>query len=207
MAHQHPEFAEGRFGNPADLDAYLGRLEDPAREAWQKPDQVVDALGLKRGQIACEIGAGPGYFSLRLARAVGEAGQVFAAEVELAIINVLRQRIDSSGLRNVTPVFALADDPLLPPAACDLILIVNAYHHFPDGPAYLRKLLRALRQGGRIVNIDFHKRDLPVGPPLEHKVSRDAFLAEAERGGLVLAAEHSFLDFQYFLELQAGPVR
>jgi ubiquinone/menaquinone biosynthesis C-methylase UbiE len=79
---------------------------------------------------------------------------------------------------------------------------VDTYHHFPDGPAYLRELTRALRPGGRIVNIDFHKRDLPVGPPMDHKVSREAFLSDAKAAGLKLVAEHEFLPYQYFLVLQ-----
>jgi ubiquinone/menaquinone biosynthesis C-methylase UbiE len=125
--------------------------------------------------VACDIGAGPGYFSLRLARAVGDARRVFAVDIEPRILEALRKRIEAAGARNVTPVLSLADDALLPPGACDLILIVDTYHHFPDGPAYLRRLSRSLRPGGRLVNIDFHKRELPVGPALDHKVSRDSF--------------------------------
>ena len=175
----HGAGAHGHHGNPADLDAYIARMEEPERAQWQKPDEVIAALQLKPGQVACDIGAGPGYFSLRLARAVGDSGHVFAVDAEPRILEALRKRIDSSKAKNVSPVLALADDPLLPRNACDLILIVDTYHHFPDGAAYLRRLSRSLRPGGKMVNIDFHKRDLPVGPPLEHKVSREAFLKEA----------------------------
>ena len=188
-------------GNPADLDGYIARMEEPSRAAWQKPDEVVRALGLRPGQVACDVGAGPGYFSLRLARAVGEAGHVYAVDVEPRILSVLRDRVQSSNARNVTPVLSLPDDALLPAASCDLILIVDTYHHFPDGPAYLRRLSRALRPGGRIANVDFHKRELPVGPPPEHKVAREAFLADATAAGLRLAEEHTFLPYQYFVVL------
>jgi len=188
-------------GNPADLDGYIARMEEPSRAAWQKPDEVVRALGLRPGQAACDVGAGPGYFSLRLARAVGEAGHVYAVDVEPRILSVLRDRVQSSNARNVTPVLSLPDDALLPAASCDLILIVDTYHHFPDGPAYLRRLSRALRPGGRIANVDFHKRELPVGPPPEHKVAREAFLADATAAGLRLAEEHTFLPYQYFVVL------
>lgn len=199
MAHgEH----HGKHGNPEDLDAYIARMEEPERAQWQKPDEVVAALGLKAGQVACDIGAGPGYFSLRMARVVGDVGRVFAVDVEPRILEALRKRIEASGARNVTPVLALADDALLPSGACDLILIVNTYHHFPDGPAYLRRLSRSLRPGGRIVNIDFHKRELPVGPPLDHKVSREAFIRDAQSAGLKLVAEHQYLPYQYFLVLQ-----
>jgi len=188
-------------GNPADLEGYIARMEEPSRAAWQKADEVVRALGLRPGQAACDVGAGPGYFSLRLARAVGEAGHVYAVDVEPRILSVLRDRVQSSNARNVTPVLSLPDDALLPAASCDLILIVDTYHHFPDGPAYLRRLSRALRPGGRIANVDFHKRELPVGPPPEHKVAREAFLADATAAGLRLVEEHTFLPYQYFVVL------
>ena len=204
MAHQAHH---GTHGNPEHLDAYIAKMEEPGRAQWQKPDEVVAALRLEPGQVACDIGAGPGYFSLRLARAVGEAGHVFAADVEPRMLEVLRQRIQSAGSRNLTPVLALPDDPLLPRAACDLILIVDTWHHFPDGPAYLRALAKSLRPGGRVANIDFHKRELPLGPPPESKISREAFLEDARRAGFVLAAEHSFLPYQYFLVLKPAPTR
>src|ERR1700724_983995 len=121
--------------------------------------------------------------------------------VEPRILAVLRERVGSSDARNVTPVLALPDDALLPAASCDLILIVDTYHHFPDGPAYLRRLAHALRAGGRIANVDFHKRELPVGPPPEHKVAREAFLADAAAAGLRLIQEHTFLPYQYFVVL------
>jgi ubiquinone/menaquinone biosynthesis C-methylase UbiE len=195
--HRHKD----RHGNPADLEGYIARMEEPSRAEWQKPDEVVRALGLRAGQVACDVGAGPGYFSLRLARAVGDKGHVYAVDVEPRILTVLRERLRDSGARNVTPVLSLPDDALLPAASCDLILIVDTYHHFPDGPAYLGRLARALKPGGRIANVDFHKRELPVGPPPEHKVAREAFLADAAAAGLRLVQEHGFLPYQYFLVL------
>lgn len=205
--HRHPGHAHGRHGhggshgNPEDLAAYIARLEDPARDEWQKPDAVVSALGLRRGQTVADIGGGPGYWVLRLARKVGPAGRVFAVDVEPRLLEVLGQRLVTHTVRNVTPVLGRPEDPLLPVASCDLILLVNAYHHFPEGPAYLRRLVRALRGGGRIVNVDFHKRETPVGPPVEHRVSREAFLAGARRAGLVPLAEHGFLPYQYCVVL------
>ncbi|HEY6908307.1 MAG TPA: methyltransferase domain-containing protein [Myxococcales bacterium] len=187
------------YGNPADLEDYLRRLEGSERAGWQKPDECVAALGLGPGDSACEIGAGPGYFALRLAR---KAGHVFAVEVHPRMLEILRERISKAGVSNLTPVLALRDDPLLAPASCDLALIVNTFHHFPDGVLYLRRLTRSLKPGGRVVNIDFHERELPVGPPPEHKLSRDAFLRIAGKAGLRLDREHTFLPWQYFLELR-----
>ena len=195
----------GRHGNPADLQEYIAKMEAPDREEWQRPADVLQALALKPGQVACDIGSGPGYFALRLARAVGEGGLVYAVDVEPRILGALRDRIEKSGARNVVPVLSLPRDPLLPRAACDLILIVDTFHHFPDPVAYLRRLTGSLREGGQLVNVDFHKRELPVGPGLDHKVSREEFLAKARAAGLVLKSEHSFLPYQYFLVLEVQP--
>ena len=187
------------YGNPRDLDEYLARLEGADRAGWQQPDRVVAALGLAPSSVACEIGAGPGYFSLRMARF---AAHVFAVEAHPRMLEVLRERIAAAKALNVTPVLALESDPLLPPASCDLALIVNTFHHFADRPAYLRRLARSLRPGGRIVNVDFHDRELPVGPPPEQKLSREAFLRVAADAGLQLDGEETFLPYQYFVKLR-----
>ncbi|HET7787586.1 MAG TPA: class I SAM-dependent methyltransferase [Myxococcales bacterium] len=199
MSHAGHDHDRDRYRNPADLEEYLQRLEGKERAEWQQPDQVVAALALRRADTACEIGAGPGYFSLRLARA---AGHVFAVEAHPRMIEILRERIAAAGARNVTPVLGLQEDPLLPRASCDLALIVNTFHHFPDGVDYLRRVQHALKPGGRVVNIDFHDRELPVGPPPEQKLSREAFLSIAADSGLRLDREHTFLPWQYFLVLK-----
>jgi ubiquinone/menaquinone biosynthesis C-methylase UbiE len=180
----------------------MARMEDPARNEWQQPEKVIQALRLHPGNVACDIGAGPGYFTLRLAKAVGPSGHVYAVDVEPRILEVLRERIEAPKFGNVTPVLALADDPMLPPGFCDVVLIVDTYHHFPDGPSYLARLARSLKKGGRIVNVDFQKRDTPVGPPVVHRVSREDFLRDARKAGLTLASELTFLPYQYFLMLK-----
>lgn len=199
--HAHGQH-HGHHGNPDDLDAYIAKMEDPSRDEWQKPDEVLRVLALRDGATACDIGAGPGYFALRMARSVGAKGHVFAVDVEPRILDMLRERIAKAGVRNVTPVLALDGDPLLPPASCDLILVVDTFHHFPDGVAYLKRLVEALRPGGKIVNIDFHKRETPVGPPVEHRVAREEFLAQAKRAGLEVVDEPTFLPYQYFLVIK-----
>ncbi|HYS79934.1 MAG TPA: methyltransferase domain-containing protein, partial [Anaeromyxobacteraceae bacterium] len=188
-----------RHGNPGDLDAYVARLTDPDRDAWQRPEEVVAALGVEVGQTVADIGAGPGYFTLRLARAVGTHGRVFAVEVVVDLIRRLWRRIDEAGLGNVTPVLARDADSLLPPASCDRILVVDTFHHFPDGVAYLQRLAGALKPGGILANVDFHRRETPVGPPLEHRVAREDFLAAADRAGLAVVGEQDFLPYQYFV--------
>ncbi len=201
--HGHGGHPRDRHGNPADLARYLARLDDPERAAWQKPDEVVEALGLRPGDTAGEVGAGSGYFTLRLARAVGPKGRVLAAEVSTEIMAVLKQRLAKAKAASVEPLLAEPEGPPFPPASCRRILIVNTFHHFPDGVGYLRALKACLRRGGRIVNVDFHKRDLPMGPPPELKISREEFLDLAEQAGLALAEERDFLPHQYFLVLKA----
>jgi ubiquinone/menaquinone biosynthesis C-methylase UbiE len=179
----------------------LGRLEDPGRLRWQRPARLVRALGLRSGQTVAEIGAGSGYLVRRVARVVGPRGRVYAVDVEPRMLPILIERLRRGGLDNVTPVLGRDDDPLLPARSCDLILVVNTYHHLRGGPRYLRRLRQLLRPGGRLVNVDFHRRETPVGPPVERRVGRETFLRDARRAGFRLVREATFLPYQYCLAL------
>jgi ubiquinone/menaquinone biosynthesis C-methylase UbiE len=205
-AHHH-DHNRDHYGNPRDLKAYLARLEGPARKEWQKPDSVVRSLCLRPGQTVVEIGPGPGFFTLRLAKAVGKRGRVFAAEIEPKMIAILRDRLEQKKVTNVTPVLASQHDPHLPAGLADVVFIVNTFHHVPNGSAYLRPLEACPMPGGRLVNIDFREGDLPVGPPADHKMSRADFLKLAKAVGFTLAAEHTFLPYQYFVELRCRPLK
>jgi SAM-dependent methyltransferase len=127
---------------------------------------------------------------------------VYAVDPEPTVLEILRARLARARVRNVTPVLGRPDDPLLPAGSCDLALIVNTYHHVDRRPAFLRQVARALTRGGRLVNVDWAIQETPHGPPLEHRVSPEAFLRDAQRAGFRLAAEHSFLPYQYFLVLR-----
>jgi len=206
--HHHPgadrhHDDHDHYGNPKDLAAYLTRLEGPERSKWQKPDAVVRALEVRPGQTIAEIGAGPGYFTLRIAKAVGKKGRILAAEVEPKMIALLRDRLARKKVTNVTPILGLPNDPLFPEGLADQILIINTFHHFPSGVAYLRGLKRFLKPKGRLINIDFHARELQVGPPVGEKISREAFINMAGKAGYAVVSEHSFLAYQYFLVLAA----
>jgi ubiquinone/menaquinone biosynthesis C-methylase UbiE len=198
--HRAGDGARDAHGNPEDLEAYLAKLESPERAAWQRPDEVVAALGLSPGDVVCDAGAGPGYFTLRIARAVGPTGRVHALDVEPRMLALLGARVAEAGLENVHS--RRSDGDGVPPEPCDVILVVNTFHHFRDGAGTLRRLASCLRPGGRIVNVDFHAGELPVGPPPDHKVSRDAFLATAAEAGLAIAEEKTFLPYQYLLVLR-----
>jgi ubiquinone/menaquinone biosynthesis C-methylase UbiE len=186
---------------PEELKGALKRQLAPRRAKWQKPAAVVRALGLRRGQVVAEIGAGPGYFTPRLARAVGPSGHVYAVDPEAAVLDVLRKRLKQAGVANVTPVLGRDDDPLLPAGRCDVAVIINAYHHMHGGSAFLRRLVRRLARGARVVNVDWDENS-EFGPPPKRRVPRARFLRDARRAGLRLVAERAFLPHQYFLELR-----
>lgn len=187
-----------KHGNPEDFEHYLARLDDPERGAWQRPDEVVAALGLRPGDVACDVGAGPGYFALRIARAVGPSGRVHGVDVDPRMIDLLARRAADAGLANVRPVLARDGELAVPPEPCAAILAVNSFHHFPDRRGALARLASCLAPGGRLAIVDFHGGELPIGPPPDHRVSRETFLEDAEAAGLAVTREETFLPYQYF---------
>jgi SAM-dependent methyltransferase len=188
---------------PKELAGALRRQLNPRRARWQKPAAVVRALGLRRGQVVAEIGSGPGYFTPRLARAVGPSGHVYAVDPEAAVLDVLRRRLGRIRVRNVTPVLSRDDDPLLPRGRCDVALLINAYHHMRGRTAFLRRLVASLPRSARVVNIDWNE-ETDFGPPPRRRVPRARFLRDARRAGLRLVTARSFLPHQYFLVLRRG---
>ena len=195
-----PQEMGHRHGDPA---AYIASLENPARDAYQKPQEVVTALALREGEVIADIGAGSGYFAVRFARAVGPRGRVYAVDISPDMIRYLNRRIRDEELSNVTTVLSAPDDPLLPDGSVDRFVIVNTWHHIEDQPKYLSLMKRMLRPGGQVVHIDFQKRELPVGPPLSMKIAREDLVRQMEAAGFSLAAEHDFLPYQYFLVFAA----
>jgi ubiquinone/menaquinone biosynthesis C-methylase UbiE len=181
-----------------DPEAYIAALEDPARDAYQKPHEVIQALGIKEGEVIADIGAGSGYFALRLAHHVGTTGRVYAVDLSPDMIRHLHGRVRNMGLLNVSPILAPADDPLLPQPV-DRFLIVDVWHHIENQSGYLALMKKQLKPGGQVVMIDFHKRELPVGPPAGMKIAREDLLNQMQSNGFRLAKEHTFLPYQYFL--------
>jgi predicted methyltransferase len=186
---------------PKELAGALRRQLNPRRATWQKPAVLVRALGLRRGQVVAEIGSGPGYFTPRLARAVGPSGHVYAVDPEAAVLDVLRRRLARTGARNVTPVLSRDDDPLLPRGRCDVAVLINCYHHMHGRVAFLRRLVSELPNNARVVNIDWDE-ETEFGPPPRRRISRARFLRDARRAGLRLVADRRVLPHQYFLVLR-----
>lgn len=193
-AHQHGH---------GDIEAYIARMESPDRAKWQKPNEVIAALDLKLGERVADVGCGPGYFTLPLARTVGPKGRVWAVDIEPKMLDRLRQHVAKAKLNNIEYVLAPQDNPSLPEGHIDTILIVNTYHHFEYRPAYLSRLRHALTGKGRIVIIDFVPKspdERGFGPPLEMQLPVETVDAELASAGFEPAARHTFLPEQYFVE-------
>lgn len=182
-----------------DPKAYMAMLDDPARDAYQKPHEVITALKLKPGEVVADIGAGSGYFTFRLARHVGDTGRVYAVDVSPDMIVHLNRRVRDLQLKNVVSILAAPDDPLLADASIDRFFICDTWHHIENHASYLALMKKMLNPGGQVVMIDFKKAETPVGPPMEMRISRVDLLTEMEANGFKLAAEHTFLPHQYFL--------
>lgn len=171
-------------------------FDDPEREAWQKPDEVIRTLKLSTDATVADVGAGTGYFAVRLARAVPK-GRVFAVDAEPDMVRYLGERVRREGLANLVPVQAAPDDARLP-APVDVVLMVNTYHHVPDRVEYFRRLRASLRPGGRVAIVDY-RPDAPAGPPPAMRVPSTVVTAELVRAGYVLVGSHAMLPYQYFL--------
>jgi cyclopropane fatty-acyl-phospholipid synthase-like methyltransferase len=186
-----------------DPKAYIAMLEDPGRDEYQKPEQVMAALGLRPGEVIADIGSGSGYFTLRLAAHLGQSGRVYGVDVDPALVRHLNRRVRDAGLRNVHALLAEPDDPLLPEPV-DRFLIVNTWHHIENPAGYLARMREVLKPGGQVIMIDFHKKDLPVGPPLDMKIAREDLIEQMKASGFHLVKEHTFLPYQYFLVFEVA---
>ena len=179
-----------------DAEKWSKVFDDPARDAWQKPAEVVAALRLAPDAVVADIGSGTGYFAVRLARAVPR-GRVYGADVEPEMVRFLNDRAARESLGNLSSHAAGEEGPNLP-AQVDLALVVDTYHHIPRRNRYFERLKSALRAGGRVAIIDF-KLDSPTGPPVKHRIPPDQVKAEMERAGYKLVEQPDLLPYQYFL--------
>jgi ubiquinone/menaquinone biosynthesis C-methylase UbiE len=182
-----------------DPKAYIAMLDNPARDAEQKPGEVIAALGLTGRERVADIGAGSGYFTFRFASQLRSGGEVLAVDVSPDMIVHINQRVRDLGAANVRTILARPDDPLLATVPVDLVFICNTWHHIGDHARYLALLERALAPGGRVAIVDYRKASMPVGPPLEMREAREDVVGEFERAGFRLVREHDFLPYQYFL--------
>lgn len=195
-----PPVRQRRLFPPQDL----GLLSAPDRADWNKPDLIMDVLGVADGSVVADLGAGGGWFTVQLARRVGPNGIVYAQDIQPQMIEAINRRVQLEGLANVRTVLGTPTDPKLP-TGLDAVLIVDAYHEMdePSRPQVIQDLLRsinrALKPQGRIGIVDFLPGGGGPGPAAEDRVKPDTIIATVEAAGLRLQARESIPPFQYLL--------
>lgn len=193
----HGDSSHGAFHRRFDdAERWAKEFDNPERDAWQKPEEILDALRLERTSRVADIGAGTGYFSVRIAKRVPE-GKIFAADIEPDMVRYLGDRAQREHLSNLIAVHALADTANLPEPV-DVVLVVDTYHHIDDRTRYFAALKSSLRAAGRLAVVDF-KADSPTGPPVQHRVSPQRVTEELTAAGYVLVETLEFLPSQYCL--------
>lgn len=190
---QHADHMNHRFDDAAK---WAKSFDDPKRDAWQMPGKVIEALKLQPGDAVADIGAGTGYFSVRLAKAVPN-GKVFSVDIEPSMVEYLKARAGKEGLSNMTAVQAKPDSPSLPEPV-NLVLIVDTYHHIPNRAEYFAKLGASLKPGGRVAIVDF-RPEASMGPPKHFRFAASKIREEMEKAGYKQVESHDFLPQQNFL--------
>ena len=176
----------------------LGTLEGPDRDAWQRPDQVMDALLIAEGSVVADLGAGGGWFTMRLANRVGPNGIIYAEDVQPQMIESITRRTARANVRNVRTVLGTSSDPRLP-APVDAVLIVDAYHEMEQPVVMLGNVARALKPAGRIGIVEFKKDGWGPGPPMDERMDPERIVRDAQAAGLRLLSRETFLRYQYML--------
>ncbi len=176
-------------------------LERPEREAEEAPSIAIQALKIRPGQTVADIGAGSGYYTVRMARVVGPTGKVFATDIQPGMLDLLGRNVAKAKLDNVVAVLGAPDDPKLPPDSLDLAIMVDVYHELAAPQAFIRKLRASLKRTGRLVLLEFRKEDprVPIRP--EHKMSVAEVRQELEPEGFTLSAVLDDLPWQHILVL------
>jgi len=186
----------------AGAESWAKVFDDPDRDRWQKPHEVIMALKLAPDARVADIGAGTGYFATRLAH-MTPGGRVYAVDLEPDMVTYLAERAQKEGLKNLVPVQARPDTPALPEKV-DRALLVDTYHHISDRAAYFRRLRDSLSSNGQVAIIDFTV-DAPTGPPKTDRISAGKVAEEMALAGYAQVAQHGFLPYQYFLVFQPRP--
>ena len=197
-ASQHADHHGGMHHKFTDADEWTKVFDDPARDEWQRPDDVVRALELAPAMTVADVGAGTGYFAVRLARAV-PAGEVIATDVEPDMVRFLSERARREHLSNLRATRASGTASGLTAHSVDRILIVDVWHHIDDRVAYARDLAAALRPGGKLFVVDFtltaHR-----GPPPNVRLAPESIIADLAAAGLVASLSPIALPDQYIVE-------
>jgi predicted methyltransferase len=188
----------GRLFPPTDL----GLLEVPDRAAWQKPEQIMDALKIADGAKVADIGAGGGFFTIRLAQRVGPNGKVYAQDIQQPMLEAIKRRVTREGLQNVEPRLSTETDPNLPKGALDAVLVVDTYQEVGEENRvqFLKSLALTLKPNGRIGIVNYKPGRGGPGPEPQRRVESTVAEAEAQAAGLRVI-DRASLPFQYLLVL------
>src|SRR4029077_8291159 len=177
----------------------IASMERAERDTWQKPDQVVKALDLIDGNVVADIGAGTGYFSRPLARAVAPDGSVYAVDVAADILAYLKERADQENLHNIKTIVSRPEDPMLPVNSLDMAFFCDTTHHIEHRVDFYRKLFPAVKLHGRMAIIDYPPDSLHAPHRPEQLVPRSQVISEAEEAGFKFVKDFQFLPYHYFL--------
>jgi ubiquinone/menaquinone biosynthesis C-methylase UbiE len=181
------------------------QMNDPARDAWQQPEAVLQALHIAPGQRVADLGAGGGYFTFRLAEAVGPTGKVYAVDVDQTGLDLIREQSAQRNERDrIIEILASQDDPRLPSDGVDLIFTCNTYHHLHDRIAYFTALKRYLRPDGRVAILEF-KEGGWIGSLFGHATSKEVVRKELEAAGYHAVEDFDFLPKQHFQVFRPNP--
>ena len=188
------------FENP-DVDSFIARFERDGREVFDKREQIVEACLLKEGMDMADIGAGTGFLTRMFARAVGEKGTVWAVDISDELIEHIKKSAREEGLSNIRAIICDQADTKLPPNSVDLVFMADTYHHFEFPAKTMASVYRALRKGGQLIVIDFHRKEGETDEwILDHiRADRGTVIREIQAAGFGVVGEADFLEENYFL--------
>ena len=204
LAAQERHPVSGRVIAPVMGVGGAGWLERPEREAEEEPSRAIEALGLRSGMTVADIGAGSGYYTVRMARKVGPDGKVYATDIQVGMLSLLMRRAKQEQIPNIVPVLGAVDDPKLPPGSLDLALMVDVYHELSAPQAFVRRLREALKPDGRLVLIEFRKEDPRVPIREEHKMSVAQVRQELSADGYAIDEVIDILPWQHIIVLKVA---
>lgn len=174
-------------------------LERPEREAEEDPDLAIRLMRIQRGSTVADIGAGSGYFTLRLARAVGPMGTVYASDIQQGMLDLLQKNVARAKVTNVIPVLGAVDDPRLPDSSLDLAVMVDVYHEFSQPQQMLQQIREALKPGGRLVLLEYRAEDPDVPILPDHKMTKAQVKLEVEHEGFTQSRVYDDLPRQHLI--------
>lgn len=191
--------APGYHKKFSDAKHWVKVFDDQARDKWQLPNEVMEAMSIQPADVIADIGAGTGYFSFRIAKRHPHS-KIYAADVEDDMLDFLKSEAKKQNCKNVVPFKIKTANPRFPENV-NIVLVVNTFHHIDNRVQYFKDLKTSLAERARIVIIDFTTQS-PVGPPKDHRIDRAEVIAELKESGFALKKENNFLPNQYFLEFE-----